>query len=426
MAKKKTAFIGFFLTMSWCFLPASDFHLFECGGKAGTYGGAFVARADDPSAVYYNPAGIAFFEGINIKLNLLYGNLGHAVEGETVGSPVRSRSRQFRGSYYFSFQLLNGISFGMGMFAPYVFESKWPQDWEDSLRCVRSKLTSTTIRPVLAFRISDRFAFGLGPDFIFSGLEWAHTLPFSYYNYKGEFIEEDILKSFDVSGNAVSFSAGFLFHISERFHVGGKYQHKTTIKSKGLYKLSYFPSRNATSQITLPSEVLLGFMLSPHRKISLQLDFQWTGWGAIESWDIIPELEETESISLYFLPERVLLEGKDNWTVKAGVEYHLNSVISLRAGYSRHQNWQNVLNPVFPSLNRNVFSVGFGYDGPMWSPTDKRQIGFFSFDLYFQAVFSNRRATSTSAGDLYYDSDYWVLGMGIGWSNKGTFPKGTP
>src|SRR5881396_3878631 len=38
---------------------ASGFALFEQGAKATAMGGAFAATADDPSAIFYNVAGIA-------------------------------------------------------------------------------------------------------------------------------------------------------------------------------------------------------------------------------------------------------------------------------------------------------------------------------------------------------------------------------
>ena len=37
----------------------SGFSIFEQGAKATAMGGAFVATADDPSAIFYNVAGIA-------------------------------------------------------------------------------------------------------------------------------------------------------------------------------------------------------------------------------------------------------------------------------------------------------------------------------------------------------------------------------
>jgi len=38
----------------------AGFHIHDQGAKAMGMGNAFVAQADDPSALFYNPAGIAF------------------------------------------------------------------------------------------------------------------------------------------------------------------------------------------------------------------------------------------------------------------------------------------------------------------------------------------------------------------------------
>lgn len=49
----------------------AGFKISEQGAKAMGMGNAFSAQADDPSALYYNPAGIAFLPGIQISLGAL-------------------------------------------------------------------------------------------------------------------------------------------------------------------------------------------------------------------------------------------------------------------------------------------------------------------------------------------------------------------
>ena len=46
---------------------ANGFAINEMGTKAVGMGGAFAAQADDPSAVYYNPAGIVQLEGTQVS-----------------------------------------------------------------------------------------------------------------------------------------------------------------------------------------------------------------------------------------------------------------------------------------------------------------------------------------------------------------------
>lgn len=71
----KKAFILFmilFTVSGFCYLKASGFRNFELSARAATLGGAFVARMDDASAVFYNPAGLAFLTGFRVKTNINY------------------------------------------------------------------------------------------------------------------------------------------------------------------------------------------------------------------------------------------------------------------------------------------------------------------------------------------------------------------
>ena len=59
-----------YATAVMCTTPAwgASFALSENGAKAQSMGGAFVGQADDPSAVWYNPAGLVRQGGRSISL----------------------------------------------------------------------------------------------------------------------------------------------------------------------------------------------------------------------------------------------------------------------------------------------------------------------------------------------------------------------
>ena len=52
------------------------FSILEIGARATGMGGAFVAVASDSSAIYYNPAGLAFQDGLRMQMDttLVHGN----------------------------------------------------------------------------------------------------------------------------------------------------------------------------------------------------------------------------------------------------------------------------------------------------------------------------------------------------------------
>ncbi|TYB81177.1 MAG: hypothetical protein FXF54_14905 [Kosmotoga sp.] len=61
MRKAKMLFLYVFTVLIVpTFVFANGFQINEQGAKALGMGGAFVAQADDPSALYFNPAGITY------------------------------------------------------------------------------------------------------------------------------------------------------------------------------------------------------------------------------------------------------------------------------------------------------------------------------------------------------------------------------
>src|SRR5688572_33147205 len=61
---------------------AAGFALFEQGARGMGFAGAFTAQASDPSAIFHNPAGIAFLRGKRLYL----GGTGVAPSGNFQGS----------------------------------------------------------------------------------------------------------------------------------------------------------------------------------------------------------------------------------------------------------------------------------------------------------------------------------------------------
>jgi len=58
------AALGVLATAHLCY--GAGFALFEGSARGNALGGAMVGRADDPSALYYNPAGITQLPGIQV------------------------------------------------------------------------------------------------------------------------------------------------------------------------------------------------------------------------------------------------------------------------------------------------------------------------------------------------------------------------
>src|SRR5271170_7211287 len=93
-------------------------------------GNAFAATADNPSAIYYNPAGISQLPGVNLELGEL-NYLGiNTTYDSTTGSHVDSKFQVIPvPEIYGTYSPTNlPVSFGLGVYAPFGLGVEWPGD----------------------------------------------------------------------------------------------------------------------------------------------------------------------------------------------------------------------------------------------------------------------------------------------------------
>jgi long-chain fatty acid transport protein len=432
--KTNILFAALFVISSSCFLEASGFRNFELGARAATLGGAFVARVDDCSAVFYNPAGLAFLSGIRLKTNIDLLNLRLTGEYQASPEPFESAPSQFHGSHFISFNIKDRIGFGIGGFSPNSMETKWPESvdpWAGHYLSIISKLNSIYIRPALAVKISKNLAVGFGMDFIFSDVRWLYDR-ISFFQ-EGPFIGIDIASESKVSGKGIGFVTGILIRISDNLRIGGRYQPKVKLDLEGLNHFSYGPywapsffiNQEVTSALTIPQEFVLGFMYSPAKNLNFQLDIQWNEMSEIKNWEFnldpqfYEEFEDYYGFRPDYVRQGVDLNLRDTWRIMFGTEYYLSDFVALRAGYTYQESAvdDQLLNPVFPDLDTNILSLGISYEGPVFSIYMKnKRIGGFSFDTYCQYGFSPSRTSTLTDFPATYKANRWTIGIGVGFN----------
>jgi len=114
------------LTASTSF--AAGFRLPQAGAKAMGMGFAFTAQADDPSAIYFNPAGLTQLKGQNIMFGVTYvrENGGEftgttPVDNTTAIKNETQKSLNFYipNAYYTRTTNSGDVSYGVGIYAPF-------------------------------------------------------------------------------------------------------------------------------------------------------------------------------------------------------------------------------------------------------------------------------------------------------------------
>ena len=152
-------------------------------------GNAFVATADNPSAIYYNPAGITQLEGQHIQAgSLFYLNVDADYESPS-GESFGNKGEPIAVPYlHYTFSLKDQpLSFGLGVYAPFGLSMEWPDDVPFRNSGIKAAITYLTINPVVAWRPLPTLSVAAGPTFNYSEAELIQGVlvsPFQFH-FKG-------------------------------------------------------------------------------------------------------------------------------------------------------------------------------------------------------------------------------------------------
>ena len=140
-------------------------------------GNAFAATADNPSAIYYNPAGITQSAGQQVSVGI------YAVSpGVTYTSPSGETTKANSDllpipQFYYTCTLTNiPISFGLGVYAPYGEKLNWGNNTQFNTLGESGKLFYLCINPVIAWRVHDTLSIGVGPTINYSQADFTRAI----------------------------------------------------------------------------------------------------------------------------------------------------------------------------------------------------------------------------------------------------------
>ncbi len=439
------------------FLNGQDFAPFELGARASGLAGAFTAKSDDVTALFGNPAGLAFLKGVRFKANLLFSRPTMTASLQPTGAEFTSNPSEFRGSFALSWQFLKRISFGVGFFTPFTWDTNWPVTWAGRNIAYEAELNAVFLRPALSAEIFKGLAVGVGLDFAFSQILWRHNQPFRLGNFPlpaGTGVES----KFELSGNGIGFTAGLLWKPHPIFQAGVRYQHQIPIEVRGrdafvissfemdvltipnhvkgqrpvavgdLARL-FFRAQDFTGKVTLPHEIAFGALFAPIPSLSFHLDLERDRWSQFGAWEFravngdrslspsfTPDLQDFYGAAPDYGLQTAGLALKDAWRIKAGAEYRLAPHFALRGGFAHYQSpaGNSNQNPIDPVPDQNIAAVGFGFEGPVFSIYQDKEIGELSLDVYFRYALSRDGGFAASDYALSFQAQRWEAGVGVG------------
>ncbi len=360
----------------------SGFQLPEQGIAAMGQGNAFVGQADDPSAVYYNPAGILQLEGtqatlgstlIHPSITFTNQNTSLSTIGPT-GPPGRETDEKdmffLLPHLYVTHRLTDKLGFGFGAFIPFGLTTEWPSDWEGRFISYRAVLNSYYFNPVVAFEPEPGLMLSAGIQVVYSTVELRRKTDLTPLGIPAGF--EGNLEVKNVDGSGVGYNLGALVPLSEKNKLGLTFRSPVKIHYKGDADFSVpsgfgieplFPDGGVTTDITMPAIFEVGLTNQSFSKLTLSADLQWVGWSSFKSLNLDFE-NNTAAVTDSSFPKN----WNDVINFRLGAEYELSPSLALRMGYV----WDptpvppETLDTLLPDNNRHNVSIGLGYkSGPI-------------------------------------------------------------
>lgn len=421
----RTASIAVALSVVPAFSWAAGFALFEHGGKGMGFGGAFTAQASDPSAIFHNPAGIAFLRGKQIYLG------GTAVmptwqfEGASPfpGEGVSERDAVtvlLPPAAYYTHAFTPRVTLGVGLFVPFGLKTEWAEPDRFSGRYIsqKSALGGFAVNPTVAFKLADRLAVGGGVDLRFSSVTLERRVPvINPFTQRPVDAADERLKGGTDLG--IGFNAGLLAKLSDDLSVGVSYRHRVKVDYTGTGTftprttgneqldarvLTVLPAQTLTldSSITFPA-FLSGGVAYRRGDWVFEADVNWYQWS---SFDSIPvNFAERPDLS-----GAITENYSDSFQYRFGVERTLNDAWTVRGGYF----WDETpappasVSPLLPDADRNGFCLGGTWRSGSWT-----------VDAASWFVLSRARSTAGVNRDSYegtYKSHAFTLGVFLGYA----------
>jgi long-chain fatty acid transport protein len=357
----------------------SGFLIPEQGAKASAMAGAFVATADDPSAIFYNPAGIA---NQGETLTVLAGTTLINFTNEFTGDPNSEIASGVEAKYNrHTFNIPNmyavkrlgatNLTLGVGVFAAFGLRTDWADPFAGRYISKDADLKTTSINPVVAYKFSDALQIG-------GGIEYRRARVILNANrmalnpFAGRIVDIANTRLVSEYGDSIGWNAGILFKPTPMLRFGASYRAPMDIDLKGDAEITQIltgnpqfdaiigaqlpPDQRINTKFPFPSVASVGVAVSPNEDWDVEFDVIRTGWSRFEALAV--NFETTPGSS--FVREQ---NWQDSNSYRLGFNHNATSEFDVRFGVLYDENPQPIeaVSPLLPDSDRLGASLGAGW-----------------------------------------------------------------
>ena len=334
----------------------AGFGFAEQSAKASGQAGAWIARADDAAANWYNPAALVHLEHNEIQFGLNYLDLG----SDTQFSPAPGVTFDAVGNvttpahFYFAQKIGERLAWGIGVNNPFGLITEW-EDLPVVLSSRRAELRTYLVNPNVAYKFGKVFSASVGIDYLAAEVrEFSRDILVpvpSTVNLTGQ--GDDWGYNLAMQVKAGSFSAGLQYRSSMNPEIDG------SIAFSG--PLGLLLNSGASTEIGLPAETFVGVAWTAKR-FDVELAAYSTEWS---DFDQIRIDTGNPATSL------VLVENwEDTWSYRLGGAFRFgaDNRHEVRVGGVLDESPvpTRYLRPSIPDADRTGYTLGYGFLATKW------------------------------------------------------------
>jgi len=407
---------------------ASGFAIIEnsASGMGQAFAGA-AAVAEDPSTIYFNPAGMMYIEGTQVTAGL------HIIKSDAEFNNKDSTQTAFTGTneggnagdtfyvpnFYYVRDFGDKYKIGLGVNAPFGLATDYKDGWMGRYTSTSSEVKSINFNPAIAFRANEKLSIGLGMNI----------------QYLEATLEKDINQtllgsptdaSSKMNGDSwgFGFNGGLIYQYTSdtRFGVHYRSMVKHTLEGDVEFKSlspilanhpnpavkARFANQKVTANIDTPATFSLSATHDLNKRLTLLGDVTYTQWSNFE--ELLIEGDNGAEVS------QVDEKWNDVYRIALGLKYKYNEQWILRTGIAHDETPidDKYRTSRIPGDDRTWLSFGASY-----SPTKQLTIDVGYSHLWVEDAKINEEFTIIPAatGELNgeFDADVDILSMQATW-----------
>ena len=384
---------------------ATGFDLFEGSARGNGMAGCLIGKADDPSAIFYNPAGITQLSGTQMAMGATFILPMTNVETERFG---RTQSDHMKWNYfappyaYITHQMNDRFWIGAGFFARFGLGVEFDDDWPGNVNSYNAFVRVLEFNPNAAYKLTDKLSVSAGVSLARMDIKLESKAPIFKYD-----------TSLTGDGMGVGYNLGIHYKLLDWVRLGLSYRSKIHINLSGRADViqprwastsGLFRDGGIDSHVTLPDQLMLGVSFQVLKDLNIELGAIRKGWSNFDQMTIAFD-HPAAGMSKVTKQKN----WNDVWRWQIGFEYNATSWLDLRCGYAYDNGPvpRNTSDYLLPVNDWQQFTLGAGLHWRAWT-----------LDLSYGYLVSRNRSVNARPADgvlkgRFYGGQTDLYGIGL-------------